>query len=116
MLPVTLVGALLCGASASGVTITVGAALVDRHGPAGPAAVTEANALAAATGLVGPLLVGAFRAPRLRLAPGRADRDRLLVALFVRAAVALGTGPRRATDDRDDPPAAGTTPAATGRA
>jgi MFS family permease len=59
VLPVTLVGALLCGASASGVTITVGAALVERHGPAGPAAVTEANALAAATGLIGPLLVGA---------------------------------------------------------
>lgn len=59
VLPVTLVGALLGGASASGVTITVGAALVERHGPAGPAAVTEANALAAATGLIGPLLVGA---------------------------------------------------------
>ncbi len=59
VLPVTLVGALLCGASASGVTITVGAALVERHGPAGPAAVTEANALAAAAGLIGPLLVGA---------------------------------------------------------
>ena len=58
VLPVTLVGALLCGASASGITITVGAALVERHGPAGPTAVTEANALAAATGLVGPLLVG----------------------------------------------------------
>jgi MFS family permease len=59
VLPVTLIGALLCGASASGVTITVGAALVERHGPAGPAAVTEANALAAAAGLIGPLLVGA---------------------------------------------------------
>jgi MFS family permease len=59
VLPVTLAGALLCGASASGVTITVAAALVERHGPAGPAAVTEANALAAATGLIGPLLVGA---------------------------------------------------------
>lgn len=59
VLPVTLAGALLCGAAASGVTITVGAALVDRHGPAGPAAVTEANALAAAAGLIGPLAVGA---------------------------------------------------------
>jgi predicted MFS family arabinose efflux permease len=59
VLPVTLVGALLCGASASGVTITVGAALVARHGPGGPSAVTEANALAAAAGLIGPLLVGA---------------------------------------------------------
>jgi predicted MFS family arabinose efflux permease len=59
VLPVTLVGALLCGAAASGVTITVGAALVERHGRAGPAAVTEANALAAAAGLIGPLLVGA---------------------------------------------------------
>jgi predicted MFS family arabinose efflux permease len=59
ILPVTLLGALLSGAAASGVTITVGAALVERHGPAGPAAVTEANALAAAAGIVGPLLVGA---------------------------------------------------------
>ena len=59
VLPVTLVGALVCGASASGVTITVGAVLVERHGAAGPSAVTEANALAAAAGLIGPLLVGA---------------------------------------------------------
>jgi predicted MFS family arabinose efflux permease len=59
VLAVTLVGALLCGAAASGVTITVGAALVARHGPAAPAAITEANALAAAAGLVGPLAVGA---------------------------------------------------------
>src|SRR5262245_55470843 len=58
VLPLTLLGALLCGAAGSGVTITVAAALVARHGDAGPAAVTKANALAAAAGLVGPLAVG----------------------------------------------------------
>src|SRR5262245_31857363 len=58
LLPVTLAGALVCGGSASGITIAVAAALVERHGAAGPAAVTEANALAAATGVVGPLAVG----------------------------------------------------------
>ncbi|HKE65830.1 MAG TPA: MFS transporter [Micromonosporaceae bacterium] len=57
-LPVTLVGALVCGGSASGITFAVAAALVERHGSAGPAAMTEANALAAAAGVVGPLAVG----------------------------------------------------------
>ncbi|HEU0242014.1 MAG TPA: MFS transporter [Micromonosporaceae bacterium] len=57
-LPVTLIGALVCGGSASGITFAVAAALVERHGSAGPAAMTEANALAAAAGVVGPLAVG----------------------------------------------------------
>src|SRR5262249_16637530 len=58
VLAVTVFGALMCGGAASGVTITVAAALVERHGDAGPAAVTEANALAAAAGVIGPLAVG----------------------------------------------------------
>lgn len=57
-LPVTLLGALLAGGCASGIVITVAAALMDHHGPAGPAAVTEANAVAAAVGLFAPLAIG----------------------------------------------------------
>ena len=76
VLPVTLVGALLCGASASGVTITVGAALVERHGRGrtgrghrGQRAGRRDRPHRAATGR----RVGA---PRLRLAPGRVARHR----------------------------------------
>jgi len=104
VLPVTLVGALLCGASASGVTTTVGAALVERHGAAGPAAVTEANALAAATGLIGPLLVGASVHLGYGWRPAVLLVVALLVALFLlrrlfrvrfasRAGATLGTAP-----------------------
>jgi len=58
-LTLTLVGALIVGASGSGLLLTTSAALVDHHGRLGPAAITEANAVSAGIGLLGPLAVGA---------------------------------------------------------
>lgn len=58
ILAVSLTGALICGASGSGVAITVAATLADRHGPAGPAALAEANGASAGFGLLAPLAVG----------------------------------------------------------
>lgn len=60
VLAVSLTGALICGAAGSGVAITTGAALTDHHGEAGPAALTEANGVCAAFGLIAPLVVGFF--------------------------------------------------------
>lgn len=59
VLPLTLAGVLLAGAFGCLVITGSGAILSDRHGPAGPAAITEANAVAAGAGVVGPALVGA---------------------------------------------------------
>lgn len=56
--PVVLVG-VFAGACAGAMLMNVGtASLVDRHGPAGPRALTEANAAAAWIGLLSPLLLG----------------------------------------------------------
>ncbi|MBV1849111.1 MFS transporter [Catellatospora tritici] len=57
--PVTL--ALTALIAVAGITMIGGivAALSDRHGPAGPAAISEANAVCCAAGLLAPLAVGA---------------------------------------------------------
>jgi predicted MFS family arabinose efflux permease len=57
-LPVTLLGALLSSVGGSAITIAAPPTLTDRHGAAGPAAISEANGVAAAAGLVAPLLIG----------------------------------------------------------
>ncbi|HEY1488259.1 MAG TPA: MFS transporter [Micromonosporaceae bacterium] len=59
VLPLTLLGAAIAGAGGSGVLLTASATLVDHHGAAGPAAITEANAFSAAIGLLAPLVVAA---------------------------------------------------------
>jgi predicted MFS family arabinose efflux permease len=59
ILVVTLTGAFLAGCAGSGIAITCSAVLVDHHGPAGPAAMTEANGVAASIGLLAPMAVGA---------------------------------------------------------
>jgi len=56
---VTLPATVVLGFSGSGVLLIASAALADHHGRAGAAAITEANAVAAAMGLVAPLLIGA---------------------------------------------------------
>lgn len=58
VLPLTLTGALLCGVFGTYVVTGCVVVLSTGHGPAGPAAISEANAGAAATGLVAPLLIG----------------------------------------------------------
>ncbi len=59
VLAVTLTGALLASFGGSFVITTTAAALSDHHGRGGPAAITEANAVAAGVGTVAPLVVGA---------------------------------------------------------
>lgn len=61
-LPVTLLGALVAGSFGSIIASTHSPVLTDHHRLAGPAAVSEANALAAGLGVVAPLLVGATAA------------------------------------------------------
>ena len=58
-LPVTLLGALVGGTMGSLLVNTHSPVLSDHHELAGPAAINEANALAAATGVLSPLVLGA---------------------------------------------------------
>ncbi len=57
--PVTLSAAFLAGFAGTLIVISVNAFLLSHQGSAGPASLTEANALAAVSGLVAPLAVGA---------------------------------------------------------
>jgi len=69
-LPVTLAGALVCGLFGSYVVTGSVVVLSAAHGPAGPAAFSEANAAAAGAGLVAPLLLGAGAAIGIGWQPG----------------------------------------------
>ena len=69
-LPVTLAGALVCGLFGSYVVTGSLVVLSAAHGPAGPAAISEPNAAAAAAGLVAPLLLGAGAAVGIGWRPG----------------------------------------------
>jgi predicted MFS family arabinose efflux permease len=80
---VTLVGAAIAGAAGSGLITTASAALADRHGLGGPAAITEANGVSAAVGLIGPLIVGAC------VALGYGWRTALLIPIAVIALLFL---------------------------
>jgi predicted MFS family arabinose efflux permease len=65
-LPVTLPAAAICGVFGSLLCIAVPAALSRAHGPeTGPAAITEANAVAAFVGIAAPLAVGGAAAAGL---------------------------------------------------
>lgn len=55
---VSMVGAALCSFFGTFLLITINAFLLDYQGGAGPASLTEANALAAFMGLLGPLAIG----------------------------------------------------------
>ncbi len=55
---VTLLGALLTGTGGAVILNAVNPVLSDHHGPVAPAAISEANALAAGCGVVAPLAVG----------------------------------------------------------
>ncbi len=57
--PVSLGAVLVTGAFGSFLGIGVAASLSDRHGPAGGAALAEANGIASAVGLVAPLAIAA---------------------------------------------------------
>ena len=68
--PVTLAGALVAGASGGLLLNAVMAALAEHQGPAGPAAITETNALAAGIGVVAPLALGLGTALGVGWRPG----------------------------------------------
>lgn len=57
-LPITLAGAGVTSFFGTFLLISVNAFLLDYQGPAGPASLTEANALASFAGLLGPLAIG----------------------------------------------------------
>jgi fucose permease len=58
VLPATLGAAFLCSFGGSYVVTCTSTVLAALHGPSGPAAITEANAVAAGVGAVSPLAVG----------------------------------------------------------
>jgi predicted MFS family arabinose efflux permease len=87
-LPYTLGFAVLAALSGTCAVNGMVAALSDHHGPAGPASISEANAVAAAVGLVAPLVVGASVAAGLGWRPGLAAVLGL-VALIALVAVLL---------------------------
>jgi fucose permease len=82
-LPLTLLGALIAGAFGSLLVTGSSAILSDHHGPAGPVAITETNAVAAGTGLLGPAAVGGC------VAAGVGWRPAMLVLLIPAALLAL---------------------------
>jgi predicted MFS family arabinose efflux permease len=83
VLALTLTGALLCAFGGTFVVVPVAAVLTDHHRAAGPAAITEANAVAAGVGTVAPLVVG------LTVAVGLGWRPAMLLLLPVVALIGL---------------------------
>jgi predicted MFS family arabinose efflux permease len=60
-LPLTLLGALVAGTAGSLIVNAHAAVLTDHHGSAGPAAISEANALAAGLGTLAPAVLGGLQ-------------------------------------------------------
>lgn len=89
-LPLTLTGAFIASLGGSFVVTGTAAALSERHGAAGPAAVSEANATAAGLGLLAPLALG------LSVSAGAGWRPALLVVIALVAVLALATSRVRA--------------------
>ncbi len=97
VLALTLLGALLCGTCGATVVNATAPVLTDHHGQAGPASISEGNALATASGAVAPLVVGAA------VAVGLGWRAGMLVTLLgIAAVLLLGRGVAV-----PDPPGAG---------
>jgi fucose permease len=82
-LPLTLLAAMVCGTGGSVVVNNVNAALMDHQGRNGPAALTEANAGAAAIGTVAPLVVG------IAVAVGLGWRAGILVTVLLSVGAAV---------------------------
>lgn len=90
-LPATLACTLVATTGGSLVVNGVTALLAEHHGPAGPAAISEANALAAGIGTASPLIVGASAAAGFGWRPGLVA---LVGAIAALAVVALLLGIR----------------------
>jgi MFS family permease len=93
VLPATLAWILFVSFCGTFVVNGVSAVLADRHGPAGTAAISEANALAAGVGTVSPLIVGAFVAAGLGWRPGLMVLGLGTVALAVLTVVTAARAP-----------------------
>lgn len=95
-LPATLTATMLASAFGTWVVCAVNTALSDHHGPAAPAALSEANAAAAGVGVLAPIVVGLTVGAGLTWRPGLAVVI-LLVALVTVASlifrVRLPAGP-----------------------
>ena len=74
---VTLLGALIAGSGGALLLNIVNAVMMDRHGFAGPAALSEANAFGSGAGVVAPLVIGAV------VAVGLGWRAGLLVSVLL---------------------------------
>lgn len=86
LLALTLTGALILGIGGSFIVNGSSAILADHQGAAGPAAISQANALSAGLGLTAPLIIGASVAAGFGWRPG------LLVTVVLCAAVAVVFG------------------------
>jgi fucose permease len=86
LLALTLTGALILGIGGSFIVNGSSAILADHQGAAGPAAISQANALSAGLGLTAPLIIGAAVAAGFGWRPG------LLVTVALCAAVAVVFG------------------------
>lgn len=95
-LPATLTAVMLASAFGTVVLCAANTSLSDHHGPAAPAAISEANAVAAGIGILAPLVVGLTVAAGLTWRPGIAVVV-LLIALVTLASwifrVRLPAGP-----------------------
>ena len=88
-LPLTLLGALLGSMGGSFTLAAVAPALIEHHGAGGPAAISEANATAAAAGIAAPLMIGAGVLTGLGWRAG----PLLLLVLVVALVATLGRTP-----------------------
>ncbi|HEX2356754.1 MAG TPA: MFS transporter [Micromonosporaceae bacterium] len=88
-LPATLAATAVASVFGTMVVSGVVAGLSEQHGPAGPAAISEANAAAAGMGIVSPLVIGLAVGAGLGWRPGLAAMAGLVVVLAV-VALALG--------------------------
>ena len=85
-LPVTVAAAVLVSVFGSFIVNGVNAAISDHHAAAAPAALSEANAAAAFTGIVSPVVVGVFVGVGLGWRPALS-----LVVLLILGVLALAT-------------------------
>jgi predicted MFS family arabinose efflux permease len=101
--PLTLFGAFLCSFGGSFVVTCTSTVLAAVHAESGPAAITEANAVAASVGAGAPLVVG------LSVAAGLGWRPALLLVIPVVAVIAV-VGRRAVAVPRPDVARAGVRP------
>jgi fucose permease len=101
-LPATLTWVVIASLSGTFVVNGVAAILTEHHGAAGSAAISEANAVAAAVGTISPLIVGGSVAVGLGWRPGLAGLVLAVAGLALVAAAfrVRASGPPRATAHR----------------